>query len=99
MADNEAFEFWCFEDEEYGLVADEVRDRWPELFAICSIERDSDDGEPTSGDVLAWGLASDERVDVVGAGGTMHCKCGSIDGAMRLFGIDAEVGIARHVQA
>jgi hypothetical protein len=94
MNTEEAFEYWALDDDERALVAVEVTEQAPEVFAICELDRD-DTGEPWQGSVVAWGLALPNRTEVVSTDGGMRGRFDSVDGAMRLFCVWSDVGIAR----
>lgn len=90
----EAWEYWRLDPEEHALVAAEVADQAPEVFAICEIERDAANGDPVEGHVAAWGLVLPDRTVVVDAEPGYYGRFGSVDRAMTLYGRGTEVGIA-----
>lgn len=65
-----------FAEEVRGLVADEA----PQLFALVQ-----EYGKRVDGRIAAWGMAFDDRVEVISVNGTLRMTLDSMDGVQRRF--------------
>lgn len=83
-------DIWAPEPDEYALVQEEIR-RAPKLFALCELARDDVDWDLTEGHVFAWGLAFDDRAEVVSTDGRGSGTFCSPARAAELFARTAEV--------
>ncbi|MEW1724471.1 hypothetical protein [Streptomyces sp. NPDC093109] len=73
-------------DEYASLLAEVVADSAPRLFAVVQEVGDREDGW-----VAAWGLAFEDRAEVVAGGGGGRMCLPSAEGALRYFGRGGEV--------
>ncbi|MFJ1643777.1 hypothetical protein [Streptomyces sp. NPDC088258] len=69
-----------------ALLAEVVADSAPRLFAVVQEVGDREDGW-----VAAWGLAFEDRAEVVPYGGGVRMSLPSAEGALRHFGRGGEV--------
>ncbi|MBB5152644.1 hypothetical protein [Saccharopolyspora phatthalungensis] len=83
-------DIWSPEPEEYELVREEIL-RAPRLFASCELDRDDDEWELTGGRVCAWGLAFDNRAEVISTDGRGHGSFCSPARAAELYARTSEV--------
>ncbi|RZS32200.1 hypothetical protein EV193_11341 [Herbihabitans rhizosphaerae] len=95
MDTKQALDYWALEGGEKAPVAAEVTDTAPQVFAVCEIERELEEGEVADTRVLAWGLVLPNRVEVVSVDPGMRGTFKSVHSAMELFSRLAEVGIVR----
>lgn len=68
------------EAEFAALLSELVASERPRLFALCE-----EDGERADGWILAWGMAFEDRAEVVGVEGVLRARLRSAEVALRLL--------------